>query len=134
MEATHRRHCGLHRRPGDLSIGHRQSQNASEYNANGALCALTRPISRPRRFRVAGAVVHYLLFVVRRESISHDCDVLFKIAGEGQALLLASAEGPVLAMRASQPGLLQTIGNIVRLEGARYVIYRPNSNLRGDGR
>lgn len=62
------------------------------------------------------------------------CVLPFKIAGEGQALLLASAEGSVLAMRTSQPGLLQTIGNIIRLEGARYVIYCPNSNLRDDGR
>ncbi|XP_020297032.1 mitochondrial uncoupling protein 2-like [Pseudomyrmex gracilis] len=44
--------------------------------------------------------------------------VRMQIAGEGQALLLASAEGSVLAVRASQPGLLQTIGNIVRFEGA----------------
>ncbi|XP_012227433.1 dicarboxylate carrier UCP2 isoform X2 [Linepithema humile] len=43
--------------------------------------------------------------------------VRMQIAGEGQALLLA--EGSVLAVRASQPGLLQTIGNIVRFEGAR---------------
>lgn len=52
----------------------------------------------------------------------------FKIAGEGQSLVLASAEGSVLAVRANRPGLLQTIGNIIRLEGARYVDY--DSNLR----
>ncbi|XP_011265856.1 mitochondrial uncoupling protein 2 isoform X1 [Camponotus floridanus] len=45
--------------------------------------------------------------------------VRMQIAGEGQALLLASAEGSVFAVRASQPGLFQTIGNIVRFEGAR---------------
>ena len=44
-----------------------------------------------------------------------------QIAGEGRALLLASAEGSVLAMRVEQPGLLQTIGSIVRNEGMRYV-------------
>lgn len=44
--------------------------------------------------------------------------VRMQIAGEGQAVLL-SAEGSVLAVRASQPGLLQTIGNIIRYEGAR---------------
>lgn len=45
--------------------------------------------------------------------------VRMQIAGEGQALWLASAEGSVLAVRASQPGLWQTMGNIVRLEGVR---------------
>ncbi|KAG7201171.1 hypothetical protein KM043_003962 [Ampulex compressa] len=48
--------------------------------------------------------------------------VRMQIAGEGlagRAVLLASAEGSVLAMRAATPGLLQTLGNIVRLEGAR---------------
>ena len=35
---------------------------------------------------------------------------------------MASPEGSVLAMRAIQPGLLQTLGNIVRTEGVRYVI------------
>lgn len=49
-------------------------------------------------------------------------------------MLLASAEGSVLAVRASQPGLLQTIGNIIRFEGARYVVHYPNNNLRNDGR
>ncbi|XP_029156379.1 mitochondrial uncoupling protein 2-like [Nylanderia fulva] len=43
--------------------------------------------------------------------------VRMQIAGEGQAMLL-SAEGSVLAVRA-QPGLIQTIANIVRFEGAR---------------
>lgn len=56
--------------------------------------------------------------------------IFFKIAGEGQALLLASAEGSVFAVRASQPGLFQTIGNIVRIEGARYVVHYPNDSLR----
>ncbi|KAL6266809.1 hypothetical protein P5V15_003640 [Pogonomyrmex californicus] len=45
--------------------------------------------------------------------------VRMQIAGEGQALLLASPEGSVLAVRTSQPGLFQTIANIVRYEGAR---------------
>ncbi|XP_072752604.1 dicarboxylate carrier UCP2 isoform X2 [Anoplolepis gracilipes] len=45
--------------------------------------------------------------------------VRMQIAGEGQALLLASAEGSVFAVRAGQPGLFQTIGNIIRIEGAR---------------
>ncbi|XP_015598626.1 mitochondrial uncoupling protein 2 [Cephus cinctus] len=45
--------------------------------------------------------------------------VRMQIAGEGRALLLASAEGSVLAVRTAQPGLLQTLGNIVRTEGAR---------------
>ncbi|XP_066585237.1 dicarboxylate carrier UCP2-like [Prorops nasuta] len=45
--------------------------------------------------------------------------VRMQIAGEGQAVLIAGADGSVLAMRASQPGLLQTVGNIVRIEGAR---------------
>ncbi|XP_015521378.1 dicarboxylate carrier UCP2 [Neodiprion pinetum] len=45
--------------------------------------------------------------------------VRMQIAGEGRALLLASTEGSVLAVRAAQPGLLQTMGNIVRTEGAR---------------
>ncbi|XP_033220273.1 mitochondrial uncoupling protein 2-like [Belonocnema kinseyi] len=47
--------------------------------------------------------------------------VRMQIAGEGRALLVASPEG-ALAMRAVhsvQPGLLQTIGNIVRIEGVR---------------
>lgn len=37
--------------------------------------------------------------------------------------MLASAEGSVLAVRTSQPGLFQTIANIVRYEGARYVVH-----------
>ncbi|XP_070165018.1 dicarboxylate carrier UCP2 isoform X2 [Polyergus mexicanus] len=45
--------------------------------------------------------------------------VRMQIAGAGRALLLASAEGPVFAVRASEPGLFQTIGNLVRFEGAR---------------
>ncbi|KAJ8683321.1 hypothetical protein QAD02_019113, partial [Eretmocerus hayati] len=45
--------------------------------------------------------------------------VRMQIAGEGRAILVASAEGSVLAMRTVQPGLLQTIGNIVRNEGIR---------------
>ncbi|KAF7389207.1 hypothetical protein HZH66_010344 [Vespula vulgaris] len=45
--------------------------------------------------------------------------VRMQIAGEGRTILLASTEGPMLAMRASQPGLLETMGNIVRVEGAR---------------
>ncbi|KAL6427334.1 hypothetical protein ACFW04_008715 [Cataglyphis niger] len=45
--------------------------------------------------------------------------VRMQIAGAGPALLLASAEGPVFAVRASQPGLFQTIGNLVRFEGVR---------------
>ncbi|XP_012055705.1 PREDICTED: mitochondrial uncoupling protein 2-like [Atta cephalotes] len=45
--------------------------------------------------------------------------VRMQIAGEGQALLLTSAEGSVLAVRTSQPGLFQTVANIVRYEGAR---------------
>lgn len=49
-------------------------------------------------------------------------------------MLLASAEGSVLAVRTSQPGLFQTITNIVRCEGARYVVRYPNSNLRDNGR
>ncbi|XP_015184393.1 PREDICTED: mitochondrial uncoupling protein 2-like [Polistes dominula] len=45
--------------------------------------------------------------------------VRMQIAGEGRTILLASTEGSMLAMRASQPGLLETMGNIVRVEGAR---------------
>ncbi|KAL2724041.1 mitochondrial uncoupling protein 2-like [Vespula squamosa] len=47
--------------------------------------------------------------------------VRMQIAGEGRTILLASTEGSMLAMRASQPGLLETMGNIVRVEGARAV-------------
>lgn len=53
----------------------------------------------------------------------------FKIAGEGQAVLLASAEGSVLAVKTSQPGLFQTITNIVKYEGARYVVHYPKNNF-----
>lgn len=45
--------------------------------------------------------------------------VRMQIAGEGRTILLASTEGSMLAMRANQPGLLETMGNIVRVEGAR---------------
>lgn len=45
--------------------------------------------------------------------------VRMQIAGEGRPLLLASTEGSMLAMRASQPGLIETMGKIVRVEGAR---------------
>ncbi|KYQ55246.1 Mitochondrial uncoupling protein 2 [Trachymyrmex zeteki] len=47
--------------------------------------------------------------------------VRMQIAGEGQALLLASAEGSVFAVRTSQSGLFQTVANIVRYEGAKAV-------------
>lgn len=46
--------------------------------------------------------------------------VRMQIAGEGRAILLAAPEGSVLTMRAvAQPGLLQTVGNIVKTEGMR---------------
>ncbi|XP_076751721.1 dicarboxylate carrier UCP2 [Xylocopa sonorina] len=45
--------------------------------------------------------------------------VRMQIAGESRPLLMASADGSVLAVRNSQPGLLRTVGNIIRLEGAR---------------
>ncbi|XP_012250959.2 mitochondrial uncoupling protein 2-like [Athalia rosae] len=45
--------------------------------------------------------------------------VRMQIAGEGRQILLASTGGPVLAMRETRSGLLQTMGNIIRTEGAR---------------
>ncbi|XP_043280045.1 mitochondrial uncoupling protein 2-like [Venturia canescens] len=45
--------------------------------------------------------------------------VRMQIAGECRPILVASAEGSVLAIGSSRPGLFQTIGNIVRVEGAR---------------
>ncbi|XP_051153104.1 mitochondrial uncoupling protein 2-like [Leptopilina boulardi] len=46
--------------------------------------------------------------------------VRMQIAGEGRAaMLMASPEGSVMAIRTAQPGLLQTLTNIVRVEGVR---------------
>ncbi|XP_003695571.1 mitochondrial uncoupling protein 2 [Apis florea] len=45
--------------------------------------------------------------------------VRMQIAGESRPLLLATADGSMLAMRNTQPGLWRTVKNIVRLEGAR---------------
>ncbi|XP_015435442.1 PREDICTED: mitochondrial uncoupling protein 2-like isoform X1 [Dufourea novaeangliae] len=45
--------------------------------------------------------------------------VRMQIAGESRPLLFASADGSMLAMKQNQPGLWKTVGNIVRLEGAR---------------
>ncbi|OXU30424.1 hypothetical protein TSAR_001861 [Trichomalopsis sarcophagae] len=48
--------------------------------------------------------------------------VRMQIAGLGRAVLVASPEGSVMAVRTVQPGLIQTIGSIVRNEGMRYAI------------
>ncbi|XP_043591519.1 mitochondrial uncoupling protein 2-like [Bombus pyrosoma] len=45
--------------------------------------------------------------------------VRMQIAGESRPLLLATADGSMLAVRNTQPGLLRTVGNIIRVEGAR---------------
>ncbi|XP_058797204.1 dicarboxylate carrier SLC25A8-like [Phymastichus coffea] len=45
--------------------------------------------------------------------------VRMQIAGEGRTMLMASAEGSLLAVNTAQPGLLQTVGNIVKTEGMR---------------
>ncbi|XP_076668201.1 dicarboxylate carrier UCP2 isoform X2 [Andrena cerasifolii] len=45
--------------------------------------------------------------------------VRMQIAGEARPVLLAAADGSMLAMRGTQPGLWRTVGNIVRIEGAR---------------
>lgn len=45
--------------------------------------------------------------------------VRMQIAGESRPLLLATADGSMLALRNSQPGLWRTVGNIVKLEGVR---------------
>lgn len=45
--------------------------------------------------------------------------VRMQIAGESRPLLLASADGSMLAVRNAHPGLWRTVGNIIRLEGAR---------------
>ncbi|XP_076245476.1 dicarboxylate carrier UCP2 [Calliopsis andreniformis] len=45
--------------------------------------------------------------------------VRMQIAGETRPVLLAATEGSMLAMRNSQPGLWRTVGNIVKIEGAR---------------
>ncbi|XP_003703737.1 dicarboxylate carrier UCP2 isoform X2 [Megachile rotundata] len=45
--------------------------------------------------------------------------VRMQIAGESRPLLLAATDGSMLAVRNSQPGLWRTVGNIIRLEGAR---------------
>ncbi|XP_001606456.2 mitochondrial uncoupling protein 2 [Nasonia vitripennis] len=45
--------------------------------------------------------------------------VRMQIAGLGRAVLVASPEGSVMAVRTVQSGLIQTIGSIVRNEGMR---------------
>ncbi|XP_071862138.1 dicarboxylate carrier UCP2 [Bombus fervidus] len=45
--------------------------------------------------------------------------VRMQIAGESRPLLLATTDGSMLAVRNTQPGLLRTVGNIIRVEGAR---------------
>ncbi|XP_017799358.1 PREDICTED: mitochondrial uncoupling protein 2-like isoform X1 [Habropoda laboriosa] len=45
--------------------------------------------------------------------------VRMQIAGESRPILLATADGSMLAVRNTQPGLWRTVGNIIRLEGAR---------------
>lgn len=45
--------------------------------------------------------------------------VRMQIAGESRPLLLAATDGSMLAVRNTQPGLWRTVGNIIRLEGAR---------------
>ncbi|XP_076279244.1 dicarboxylate carrier UCP2 [Lasioglossum baleicum] len=45
--------------------------------------------------------------------------VRMQIAGETRPLLIPAADGTVLSMRQTQPGLWQTVWNIVRMEGAR---------------
>ncbi|OAD52365.1 Mitochondrial uncoupling protein 2 [Eufriesea mexicana] len=56
--------------------------------------------------------------------------VRMQIAGESRPLLLATTNGSMLAVRNTQLGLWRTVGNIIRLEGARYVIHDPIRNLR----
>ncbi|XP_076178318.1 dicarboxylate carrier UCP2 [Ptiloglossa arizonensis] len=45
--------------------------------------------------------------------------VRMQIAGESRPLLVASADGSMLAMRNTQLGFWRTVGNIVKLEGTR---------------
>ncbi|XP_033328620.1 dicarboxylate carrier UCP2 [Megalopta genalis] len=45
--------------------------------------------------------------------------VRMQIAGETRPLLVSTAEGSMLSMRQTQPGLWKTVWNIVRMEGAR---------------
>nr|XP_031839447.1 mitochondrial uncoupling protein 2-like [Nomia melanderi] len=57
--------------------------------------------------------------------------VRMQIAGESGALL--ATKSSMLSMRQAQPGLWTTVWNIVRVEGARYVVHDPNRNLRATG-
>lgn len=49
--------------------------------------------------------------------LKFNCCYYLQIAGEGRPLLMASTEGSVMAIRAIQPGLFQTISNVIKNEG-----------------